>query len=243
MSVLAKKRPSPNHDARNSSVDMIVLHYTGMKDCAGALDQLCNPTSKVSAHYLIDEDGTIYALVDEARRAWHAGVASWHGETDINGRSIGVELVNPGHEFGYRAFPDAQMKALEHLCADLSERRDISAARILGHADVAPARKRDPGELFNWPRLAALGLAVWPDPHQVSATIMKDGDRSEEVLALQVALGSIGYGIVGDGCYGVATTAVVMAFQRHYRPAAVDGVADPETRAMLAGLVSLFVDV
>ena len=243
MSVLAKKRPSPNHDARNGAVDMIVLHYTGMKDCAGALDQLCNPTSKVSAHYLIDEDGTIYALVDEARRAWHAGVASWHGETDINGCSIGIELVNPGHEFGYRAFPDPQMKTLEHLCADLVERYDISAARVLGHADIAPARKQDPGELFDWPRLAALGLAVWPDPHQVSLITMQDGDASDEVLALQGELGGIGYGIVGDGRYGVATAAVVTAFQRHYRPAIIDGVADPETRAMLAGLASLFVDV
>jgi N-acetylmuramoyl-L-alanine amidase len=243
VSVLAKKRPSPNHDARNGAVDMIVLHYTGMKDCAGALDQLCDSASKVSAHYLIDEDGTIYALVDEARRAWHAGVASWHGETDINSCSIGIELVNPGHEFGYRAFPEAQMKALEHLCADLLERHNISAARVLGHADVAPARKQDPGELFDWPRLAVLGLTVWPDPLQVSSSSMQGGDNSEEVLALQVALGLIGYGIVGDARYGAATTAVVMAFQRHYRPAVVDGVADPETCAMLAGLVSLFVDV
>ena len=243
MRVHTKNCPSPNHDARNSPVNMIVLHYTGMKDCASALDQLCNPASKVSAHYLVDEDGMIYALVDEARRAWHAGVASWHGETDINGCSIGIELVNPGHEFGYRAFPDAQMIAFERLCADLMERHDISAARVLGHADVAPSRKQDPGELFDWSRLAALGLAVWPEPREVSSTTMREGDADEEVLALQVALGSIGYGIVGDSRYGAATTAVVMAFQRRYRPAAVDGVADPETRAMLAGLVSLFFDV
>lgn len=222
---------------------MIVLHYTGMNDCASALDWLCDAASKVSAHYLIDEDGTLYALVDEARRAWHAGVASWHGETDINGCSIGIELVNPGHEFGYRAFPDVQMTTLERLCTDLMERHDISAARVLGHADVAPARKQDPGELFDWPRLAALGLAVLPDPHPVSAVTLKDGDTSDEVLALQAELGAIGYGIVGDGRYGVATAAVVTAFQRHYRPATVDGVADPETRAMLAGLASLFVDV
>jgi N-acetylmuramoyl-L-alanine amidase len=241
--VPAIKRLSPNHDHRNALIDMIVLHYTGMKDCASALDRLCSSTSKVSGHYLIDEDGTIYALVDEARRAWHAGVASWHGETDINSCSIGIELVNPGHEFGYCTFPDAQMKALERLCVDLMERHDISAARVLGHADVAPSRKQDPGELFDWSRLAALGLAVLPEPVEVSSTTIREGDAGGEVLALQVALGSIGYGIVGDSRYGVATTAVVKAFQRHYRPAAVDGVADPETRAMLAGLVSLFFDV
>ena len=243
MSVPAIQRPSPNHDARNGAVDMIVLHYTGMKDCAGALDRLCDAESKVSAHYLIDEDGTLYALVDESRRAWHAGVASWHGETDINGCSIGIELVNPGHEFGYRAFPEPQMKALEHLCANLVERHDISAARVLGHGDVAPARKQDPGELFDWPRLAALGLALLPDPQPVGTATLKNGDASDEVLALQGELGAIGYGIVGDGRYGAATAAVVTAFQRHYRPATVDGVADPETRAMLAGLASLFVDV
>jgi len=243
MSVPAKKRPSPNHDARDGAIDMIVLHYTGMTDCAGALDRLCDAAAKVSAHYLIDEDGTLYALVDEARRAWHAGVASWRGETDINGCSIGIELVNPGHEFGYRAFPDAQMKTLENLCADIMERHDISAARVLGHADVAPARKQDPGELFDWPRLADLGLAVLPDPQPVSAVTLKDGDANDDVLALQGELGAIGYGIVADGHYGAGTAAVVTAFQRHYRPAAVDGVADPETRAILAGLASLFLDV
>jgi N-acetylmuramoyl-L-alanine amidase len=243
MIVPAKNRPSPNHDVRNGAIDMIVLHYTGMDDCASALDRLCDAAAKVSAHYLIDEDGTLYALVDEARRAWHAGVASWHGETDINGCSIGIELVNPGHEFGYRAFPDVQMKTLEQLCADVMARHDISAARVLGHADVAPARKQDPGELFDWPRLAVLGLAVLPDPQPVNSVTLKDGDASDEVLALQGELGAIGYGIVGDGRYGVSTAAVVTAFQRHYRPATVDGVADPETRAMLAGLAALFVDV
>jgi N-acetylmuramoyl-L-alanine amidase len=243
MIVSAIQRLSPNHDARKVPVDMIVLHYTGMKDGASALDRLCDAASKVSAHYLIDEDGTLYALVDESRRAWHAGVASWRGETDINGCSIGIELVNPGHEFGYRAFPDAQMKTLEHLCADIVERHDISAARVLGHADVAPARKQDPGELFDWSGLAASGLAVLPDPRPVSAATLREGDSNDEVLALQGELGGIGYGIVADGQFGAATAAVVTAFQRHYRPATVDGVADPETRAMLTGLASLFVDV
>lgn len=243
MSLPATKRPSPNHDARRAPVDMIVLHYTGMEDCAGALDRLCDPAAKVSAHYLIDEDGTLYALVDEDRRAWHAGVASWHGETDINGCSIGIELVNPGHEFGYRAFPEAQMTALETLCRDVMERHDVSAARVLGHADVAPARKQDPGELFDWPRLAKSGLALWPDPHPAVSDTLREGDANDDVLHLQADLGAVGYGIVVDGHYGPATAAVVTALQRHYRPVRVDGAADAETRAMLAGLIALFVDV
>jgi len=239
----AKKRSSPNHDVRRGAVDMIVLHYTGMEDCVSALDRLCDPAAKVSAHYLIDEDGVLYVLVDEDRRAWHAGVASWHGETDINGCSIGIELVNPGHEFGYRAFPEPQMHTLEQLCRDVMERHDISAARVLGHADVAPGRKQDPGELFDWPRLAKQNLAVWPDPYPVGSNTLREGDANDDVLALQADLGAVGYGIVADGRYGPATAAVITAFQRHYRPALVDGVADPDTRAMLAGLVALFVDL
>lgn len=243
MSMLAKIHPSPNHDARPGAIDMIVLHYTGMKDCAGALDRLCDPVAKVSAHYLIDEDGTLYALVDEDRRAWHAGVASWHGETDINGCSVGIELVNPGHEFGYRAFPEAQMVTLETLCRDVMERHDISAARVLGHSDVAPARKQDPGELFDWLRLAKSGLALWPDPDAAGSDTLKDGDTNDDILALQADLGTVGYGIAADGRFGPVTASVVTAFQRHYRPARVDGAADAETRALLAGLIALFVDV
>ena len=169
---------------------------------------MCDPDAKVSAHYLIDEDGRLYGLVDEDRRAWHAGVASWHGETDINGCSIGIELVNPGHEFGYRAFPEPQMHTLEQLCRDVMERHDISAARVLGHADVAPGRKQDPGELFDWPRLAKQGLAVWPDPHPVGSDTLREGDANDDVLALQADLGAVGYGIVADGRYGPATAAV-----------------------------------
>jgi N-acetylmuramoyl-L-alanine amidase len=236
-------RPSPNHDARAHDIDMIVLHYTGMNDAESALSRLCDPDAKVSAHYLIDEDGTLYGLVDETRRAWHAGVASWHGETDINGLSIGIELVNPGHEFGYRAFPEPQMQTLERLCTEIMARHDISAARVLGHADVAPLRKQDPGELFDWPRLAAQGLAILPDPQPAGFDTLKDGDANDDVLALQADLGSVGYGIIADGAYGPATQAVVTAFQRHYRQAQVDGAADAETRATLAGLVALFIDV
>lgn len=237
------QRPSPNHDGRDRAVDMIVLHYTGMRDRDAALNRLCDPDAKVSAHYLIDEDGALYALVDERRRAWHAGVACWHGETDINGCSIGIELVNPGHEFGYRAFPEAQMNTLEDLCRDVMERYDISAARVLGHSDVAPLRKADPGELFDWQRLAAQGLALWPDPGTVDDLSLEQGASGDDVAALQVALAAVGYRLNADGDYGDETRAVVTAFQRRFRPSQVDGRADPETMAMLDGLLALFVDL
>jgi len=237
-------RPSPNFDARDCAVDMIVLHYTGMTDCESALHRLCDPAAKVSAHYLIDEDGTLYALVDEAQRAWHAGVASWHGETDINGCAVGIELVNPGHEFGYRAFPEAQMQTLEVLCRDVMERHDVSAARVVGHADVAPARKTDPGELFDWERLAASGLALSVDG--VLAEVLSPvapGDEGDEVAALQASLAAVGYGLVADGHYGEETAAVVRAFQRRFRQAAVDGIADAETAGRLAAYLALIDDV
>ncbi len=237
------RRPSPNFDVRAGPIDMIVLHYTGMRNCQTALDRLCEPAAKVSAHYLIDEDGTLYVLVDEAHRAWHAGVASWHGNADINGCSVGIELVNPGHDLGYRGFPDVQMSRLEILCAEVMHRHDISAARVLGHSDVAPARKQDPGELFDWHRLAAKGLALWPDPGAADLTTLRAGNEDDDVLALQTLLGAVGYGLAPDGVFGAETEAVVTAFQRRYRPSRVDGVADPETRAMVNGLAALFVDV
>lgn len=237
------KRPSPNHDTRDRAVDMIVLHYTGMQDCESALRRLCDPEAKVSAHYLIDEDGTLYALVDEARRAWHAGVACWHGEADINGCSIGIELVNPGHEFGYRAFPEPQMATLETLCADTLGRYDISAARVLGHSDVAPLRKSDPGELFDWQRLAAQGLALWPDG--VVADVVPPatpGEEGDTVAAVQVGLAAMGYEIVADGRYGEETVAVVSAFQRRFRSWQVDGVADSETVGRVAAYLAMVED-
>jgi len=210
-------RPSPSHDARPvaGAIDMLVLHYTGMKTAAEALDKLCDPMAKVSAHYVIDEDGAVSALVDENRRAWHAGVSCWAGQTDINGCSIGIELVNPGHEFGYKAFPGAQMDALEKLCLDILARHPIPPHRVLGHSDVAPARKEDPGELFDWGRLARAGIGIWPEPGRDTGALAQFGyDVSNPVLA-------------------------AMAFQRHWRPGKIDGVMDDECRALLAGLLDL----
>ena len=153
--------PSPNFDARVRPPDMIVLHYTGMPTGEAALAKMCDPAAKVSAHYMVEEDGRIFSLVPEERRAWHAGKSFWKGETDINAVSVGIEVVNPGHEFGYRPFPEAQIEALADLIADVRSRWTIPDARILGHADVAPARKEDPGELFPWKQLAEAGHGLW----------------------------------------------------------------------------------
>ncbi|TAL07812.1 MAG: N-acetylmuramoyl-L-alanine amidase, partial [Nitrospirae bacterium] len=157
-------RPSPNHGPRRrgARVDMLVLHYTGMKTLGAALERLCDPKARVSAHYLIARDGTVYRLVAENRRAWHAGVSRWAGERDVNGRSIGIELENPGHEFGYRAFPQKQMRALIALARGIVRRRKIPQHRVLGHSDVAPQRKIDPGEKFPWRALAGAGIGYWP---------------------------------------------------------------------------------
>ncbi len=216
------EQPSPNHGPRpaGAMIDMLVLHYTGMVDAAAALQRLTDPGSEVSAHYMIDEDGAILRLVDVTRRAWHAGVAKWRGNTDINSRSIGIELVNPGHEFGYRPFPEVQMTALITLANEIVTRHGIPARNIVGHADVAPIRKCDPGEFFDWQRLAAVGLGLWPE--------CKDGDPQD----IQVMLTQYGYD-TSD------TRAALAAFQRHFRPRRIDGFPDAECAAMLAGLLAM----
>ena len=218
-------RPSPNHGPRPDGVpvDLVVLHYTGMRTAGAALARLCDPAARVSAHYLIDEGGESYRLVGEARRAWHAGVSCWAGEADVNGRSIGIELANPGHEFGYRAFPEAQLRALEALLADILARRRIDPARVVGHSDVAPLRKRDPGELFPWRRLAAQGLAWWPPGAGAGAE--PDEGRARAALA------RCGYGWTGEDL-----SAVLAAFQRRFRPARCDGVLDGETMGLIAAI-------
>ena len=227
------ERPSPNHDSRaGRAVDLLLIHYTGMADAAAALARLCDPAAAVSAHYLIDEDGASYRLVDEGLRAWHAGVASWAGATDINHRSVGIELVNPGHEFGYRPFPEGQMAALIDLGRDIVRRHGIPAGRVLGHADVAPTRRRDPGELFDWPALARAGLGLWPAPAEPQPSL----GPGAAVREVQAALAEIGYGIDVTGDRDDLTRAVVTAFQRHFRPGRVDGRADGETRGRIAAV-------
>ena len=238
-----KRRPSPNFDRRASAIDMIVLHYPGLRTVAAALDRLCDPQAKVSAHYLIDEQGQVYVLVEEEHRAWHAGVSSWHGVTDINSCSVGIELANPGHEFGYRAFPEAQMQSVADLARAVMRRHDISAARVLGHSDVAPERRTDPGELFDWRRLARQGIGLWPDEVADAAGFHAvDGDDRDQVAFLQSQLLAAGYGLVVDGHFGPRTRAAVMAFQRHFRPTRIDGRADAETQAMLEAWLRLFLD-
>jgi len=235
--------PSPNFDRRpaGSVIDILLLHYTGMETGDAALERLCDPDSKVSAHYLVDEDGTAYQLVKDKCRAWHAGVSSWGGETDINARSIGIELVNPGHEFGYRRFPEAQMERLATLASEIVLHHRIPDDGVLGHSDVAPGRKQDPGELFDWATLAATGVGLWPDRgFRVRRTgpILKGGDTGAEVAALQGSLKAFGYGIQEDADFGERTRIVVAEFQRHFRPLMVDGVADPETRSLIDHLVT-----
>ncbi|HEY3916680.1 MAG TPA: N-acetylmuramoyl-L-alanine amidase [Stellaceae bacterium] len=223
------RRPSPNFDARPGAVEMLILHYTGMRTAQEALDRLCDPAAKVSAHYVVNEDGATWQLVAEEHRAWHAGVSAWRGRGDINAASIGIELVNPGHEFGYRAFPEAQMAALETLARGILARHPIPPRQVLGHSDIAPLRKQDPGELFDWPRLARAGIGLWPD---FAAPVAAPASIGE----VQALLAKIGYRCPQNGTVDAETTAVITAFQRHYRPARCDGVADDETRRRIAGL-------
>ncbi len=219
------RRPSPNHGPRPNGVpiDILVLHYTGMRDAQSALDRMCDPKAQVSAHYMIDEDGATYALVDEDRRAWHAGAGSWRGHDDINARSIGIELVNPGHEFGYRAFPMAQMEALAQLAPGILARHPIPPRNVIAHADLAPARKEDPGELFDWPWLAERGIGLWPQA--VRPLIHVD---------VEAELARWGYPVPPEG-----SRAALVAFQRHFRPSNIDGAADEETIARLMALLAM----
>lgn len=214
---------SPNFNDRLADlpIDMLVIHYTGMQTAKDALDRLCDPNAKVSAHYLIDEDGTVHRLVDEDKRAWHAGVAWWRGAMDVNGRSIGIELVNPGHEFGYRDFPEPQMTALEGLAGAILKRHAIPPQNVVGHADIAPMRKQDPGELFDWQRLAKRGIGLWPE--QAEPVDMRPGE-------VMLMLAAYGYEVTD-------LAAAITAFQRHFRPHRVDGQPDAETAGLLKVLL------
>jgi N-acetylmuramoyl-L-alanine amidase len=231
--------PSPNFDARTAPPEILVLHYTGMKTGEEALDRLRDPQAKVSSHYMVEEDGRIFRLVPEERRAWHAGASYWKGQRNINGASIGVEIVNPGHEFGYRPFPDAQIAAVIALCADIRSRWQIGNDRIVGHADVAPGRKDDPGELFPWKRLAEAGHGLWAEAPAAPGLPLAEGAEGVEVFALQAGFTRLGFDLPPSGKFDAATKAVVTAFQQHWRQDKVDGVADGKTRAQLMALLRL----
>lgn len=240
--VVADVVPSPNFDRRkdNRAPDMILLHYTGMPTGEAAMQRLTTAASKVSAHYVVFENGRIVQCVPEERRAWHAGESSWAGEADINSCSIGIEIVNPGHEFGYRDFPLRQIAAVISLCKSIVARRGpISADRILAHSDVAPARKKDPGEKFPWGLLSESGIGHWvrAAPLDLEGTGLKPGDRGDTVTRLQRTLRSYGYGLAETGNYDDATREVVTAFQRHFRQARVDGIGDPSTLLTLRALI------
>jgi N-acetylmuramoyl-L-alanine amidase len=221
-------RPSPNFNNRpEEPVSILLLHYTGMETAAAALERLCDAAAQVSAHYTVDEDGTVFAHVAEGRRAWHAGVSFWDGDTDINGISVGIEIINPGHEFGYRPFPDEQISAVEALCLEILGRHPIPPHRVLGHSDVAPGRRQDPGELFPWEDFAKRGIGLWSG---------KTGNDDFDLPQTQQDLQRFGYDCPTSGVADAATVEVIFAFQRHFRPARVDGRIDAETAARAADL-------
>ncbi len=251
--------PSPNFDARDRPVELVVLHYTGMASGKAALARLCDPApiavrypgpwqaadidpnfalGRVSAHYLVEEDGRIFRLVDEDKRAWHAGQSSWRGAESVNARSIGIEIVNGGHYFGLPDFPDVQIRAVIALVGDILTRRGLPAAAVVGHAGIAPGRKLDPGEKFPWAKLAAAGVSIWPSAAAAPGgpILAEPGAAGEPVAALQRALAAFGYGVAASGVYDDHTGAVVRAFQSRFRPARVDGLWDAECAALLAAL-------
>ncbi len=260
------ERPSPNYDLRRDGcpIDILVLHYTGMRTAEEALERLCDPTAKVSSHYTIDRDGVVYRHVDEGLRARHAGVSYWAGERDVNSRSIGIELVNPGHEFGYVPFPETQIGALIDLARGILARHLITPGRVVGHSDVAPARKMDPGELFPWRVLAEAGIGVFPaelspnthygrpesqppsserpraenvnhDAHASWLGGRPEPGHGERGEGFAEKLAQFGYGVAPEVDIPLAT--VVTAFQRRFRPEKIDGKIDEETEARLADLL------
>jgi len=238
--VVAEVVPSPNHGERKDGrrPDMILLHYTGMLDANAALERLTDRASQVSSHYLVFEDSRIVQMVEESQRAWHAGTSVWAGDIDINSCSIGIEIANPGHDFGYPNFPARQVAAVTALCRSILTRFTVPSERILAHSDVAPGRKQDPGEKFPWARLFEAGVGHWVEPMPIAeGPTLKPGDRNAGVSQLQGLLAEYGYGLNPSGFYGDQTRDVVAAFQRHFRPARVDGIADGSTLDTLERLV------
>lgn len=235
-------RPSPNQSSREGVVvDTLVLHYTGMRTAEEALERLTDAASQVSAHYTVGEDGTVYAHVPEAQKAWHAGVSHWRGRDGVNAFSIGVEIVNPGHEFGYRAFPKSQMDAVLELTQAIVQRHAIPVRNVVAHSDIAPTRKEDPGELFDWPLLAKNGVGVWPNfPYRSLSNInlLMAGDEGERVRSMQRRLQEYGYGITTTGRFDEITRSTTIAFQRHFRPQDFSGVWDTDSDARLDELLA-----
>ncbi len=243
--------PSPNHNARKAPVDMLVLHYTGMASAEAAITRLKDPAAEVSAHYVVREDGVVVQMVSERDRAWHAGVSAWQGDGDLNSRSIGIEIVNGGHDVpladgALPPYPDRQIAAVTSLCRAILARHAIPQTRIVGHSDIAPDRKRDPGEHFPWPRLARAGIGLWPDVTAGGggATLIGRGlgrsDQGPPVRRVQALLAGIGYGLDLSGCYDEATESVVRAFQRRWLPERLTGQVDIETLHRLAIIENAF---
>jgi len=235
-----RERLSPNQDDRpaGSAIDILILHYTGMRTAREAIDRLRDPAAHVSSHYVVDEDGAVFRLVPEERRAFHAGISYWRGSTELNNRSIGIEIVNPGHEWGYREFPVLQVAAACDLCLSILARHPIPARNVVGHSDVAPDRKQDPGELFDWEQLAMNGVGLWPQgaPDLGTGGIVRDAASLRDVRR---ALADIGYRVAPEGALDPALSTVLRAFQRHWRPEAVTGQADAGTLARLLGVARL----
>ncbi len=217
------ERLSPNFNDRTAPVSMIVLHYTGMIDGPSAIDRLADPASQVSAHYVVSEDGVVTLMVPEDKRAWHAGRSYWRGHTDINSASVGIEIVNPGHEFGYRPFPDEQIASVMQLVQDVKQRHRITRGNIVGHSDIAPTRKQDPGELFPWGRLARHRLALPRPTRNLTDPLWSDA-------GFLLALERFGYDVSDQ-------LAATVAFQRRFRPELIDGTIDGECRAILLALL------
>ncbi|MFM9939666.1 MAG: N-acetylmuramoyl-L-alanine amidase [Hyphomicrobiaceae bacterium] len=233
---------SPNFEPRRgvTQANMLLLHYTGMHSAAKAIDWLSRPESRVSSHYVLDEHGVVTQLVAETDRAWHAGLAVWHGETDINSLSIGIEIHNPGHDHGYPDFPEVQMCRLEALCQEIVTRWSIPPERVLAHSDVAPKRKIDPGEKFDWKRLSQRGVGHWVEPEPVDPVDLGCAPESVSpvIAAAQQKLARYGYGVPQTGILDADTRIVVAAFQRHFRPARVDGRLDRSTCVTLDRLLA-----
>lgn len=234
---------SPNFNDRpeHTLIDTLVIHYTGMKSAEAALNRLCDPKAEVSAHYCIEEEGTIHMLVDPTKRAWHAGISSWRGRENVNHFSIGIELINPGHEFGYRPFPEMQMNALLSLCSELVQRFPIEPRNVIGHSDIAPSRKQDPGELFNWKMLAEHHIGVWAESDKPLTPILSPDNiiSVDAVKTLQNKLKRYGYAITADGVYDKETEAVIIAFKRHFCSESLDSSWNERSEHLLDQLLSI----